>query len=265
MNHAVRVLIAEFLGAVILILFGTGVVAQSVLSGEKHGTFLSINLAWGLATTMGIYVAGGLSGAHLNPAVTLALAAFRGFSWKMVGPYIAVQIAGAFVGALLAYVTYHEAIQHFDGGVRAVSGTLGTAGIFATYPQPFLSNFPGGFVDQVVASSLLVMLVFAVGDTKNTGVSANFAPPLVGAIVMLIGMSFGHNCGYAINPARDLGPRLFTYLFGWGAGVFSANDFYFWVPLVGPIVGGLIGGGLYTHLIESSLAAKTIPPEESKL
>src|SRR5205809_4860673 len=132
-----RETLAEFFGTFILIVFGVGVVAQVVLSRQTAGTYISINLAWGLAVTMGCYVSAGVTGAHLNPAVTLALAARRDFPWNKVLPYSLAQLAGAFVASAVVFVTYHEALSAFDGGVRQVTGAQGTAGIWATYPQPF--------------------------------------------------------------------------------------------------------------------------------
>src|SRR5438270_6907449 len=148
---------AEFLGTFVLMIFGIGVVAQTVLSSGAAGSMLSINLAWGIAVTMAIYVAGGVSGAHLNPAVTLALAVRRGFPWRKLPAYVAAQIAGAFAASAAAYFIYREALTAFDGGVRQVGGAHATAGIWSTYPQPFLSTF-GGFVDQVAGTALLVLL-----------------------------------------------------------------------------------------------------------
>lgn len=239
----IRELLAEFLGTFVLIALGTGVVAQVVLSGEAGGSVLSIHLAWGIAVTMGIYVSAGVSGAHLNPAVSLALAALRDFPWRKLPAYVAAQVAGAFAGAVLTFVTYREAFDHFDGGVRQVAGELGTAGIFATYPKPYLS-LAGGFVDQVVGTALLMLGILAISDRRNAGPAAG-APPLVGALVVVIGMSFGWNAGYAINPARDLGPRLFTALAGWGPEVFRAGDGWWWVPLVAPCIGAVAGGLVY--------------------
>lgn len=236
---------AEFLGTFVLIAFGSGVVAQVVLSGGSHGGYLSINLAWGLAVVMGVYVAGGVSGAHLNPAVTLALAVHRGFAWRKVLPYWCAQVAGAFAGAATTYATYREAFDHFDGGVRQVTGAQATAGIFATYPQPFLSAVPGGLVDQVVGTGLLLLVLFALGDSKNLAPEPRIGPLFVGALVVLIGMTFGFNSGYAINPARDLGPRTFTALAGWGGEVFRAGNGWWWVPIVGPLAGGVLGGFVY--------------------
>jgi MIP family channel proteins len=244
-NATAREAAAEFLGTFVLIVFGSGVVAEVVLSRGSHGGYASINVAWGLAVVMGIYVAGGVSGAHLNPAVTVALAVHRGFPWRKVLPFCAAQVAGAFTGAAITYSTYREAFDRFDGGARQVTGAQATAGIFATYPQPFLSNVPGGLVDQVVGTGLLLLVIFALGDSKNLAPEPRSSPVLVGALVVLIGMSFGFNSGYAINPARDLGPRVFTAVAGWGGGVFRAGNGWWWVPIVGPLVGGVLGGFVY--------------------
>jgi MIP family channel proteins len=248
-NTTLRECAAEFFGTFILIMFGVGVVAQVVLSGRTAGEYLSINVGWGLAVTMGVYVAAGVSGAHLNPAVTVALAAFRGFPWRKVLPYSAAQLAGAFAASAVIFATYHEALAHFDGGVRQIAGPQGTAGIWATYPQQFLSAVPGGLVDQIVGTALLVAVIFAVGDRRNTPPAPAIAPVVVGFLVMAIGMSFGYNAGYAINPARDFGPRLFTAIAGWGSDVFRAGHSWWWVPIVGPLVGALVGGFTYDALI----------------
>src|SRR5215211_510781 len=244
-----REVAAEFLGTFVLIVFGVGVVAQVVLSGRVNGQYLSINIGWGLAVTMGIYVSAGISGAHLNPAVTLALAVRRGFSWAKVGPYIAAQFAGAFLASALVFITYREALDRFDGGVRQIGGALGTAGIWATYPQPFLSAFPGGIIDQVVGTALLVGVIFALSDARNFAPPERLTPVLVGLLVMLIGATFGYNAGYAINPARDLAPRLFTAIAGWGSGVFTAGNGWWWVPVVGPCIGGVLGAYVYDLVI----------------
>lgn len=248
MSGTAREAAAEFLGTAILLAFGAGVVAQVVLSGGTHGSYLSINVAWGLAVVMAVYAAGGVSGAHLNPAVTLAVAVHRGFPWAKVPAYVAAQLAGAFSGAALAYATYREAFAAFDGGVRAVTGAKATAGIFATYPAPHL-GLVGGLVDQVVGTALLVVLIFALTDTRNLAPDPRLAPVLFGLAVVLIGMAFGFNAGYAINPARDLGPRLFTAVAGWGSEVFRAGHGWWWVPVVGPLVGGVLGGYVYDGLV----------------
>jgi MIP family channel proteins len=247
---------AEFLGTFVLILFGSAVVAQVVLSGGSHGGYISINIAWGLAVTMAVYVAGGVSGGHLNPALTLALAVHGRFPWKKVLPYSAAQLAGAFAASAVTFAVYHEALNRFDSGVRQVVGARGTGAIWATYPQAFLSNVPGGLADQIVGTALLVGLVFALTDRRNLAPDSRLAPVLFGAAVALIGMSFGYNAGYAINPARDLGPRLFTALAGWGSEVFRAGNHWWWVPIVGPCLGGALGGLVYDLLITRSQPAE---------
>jgi aquaporin-9 len=239
---------AEFVGTFMLIVFGVGVVAQTVLSRGANGSFLAINVGWGLAVMLGVYTAGGISGAHLNPAVTLALAAMRGFPWAKVPAYIVAQFAGAFVASAVVYLTYSEAFTAFDGGVRQISGPQGTAGIFATYPQPFLSLM-GGFIDQVVGTALLMAAIVAITDQRNNATPSWLTPIIVGFLVLAIGVSFGFNAGYAINPARDLGPRLFTAVAGWGTGVFSAAGGWWWVPVVAPCIGAFVGVVAYDWLV----------------
>src|SRR5215468_8064694 len=252
-----RELYAEFLGTLVLIAFGAGVVAQVILSNKQNGEYLSINLAWGFGVTMGIYVAGGVSGAHLNPAVTLALAVRRDIPWSKFLPYAFAQIAGAFTGAAIVFLVYRSAFNHFDGGTRMIAGDKGTAGIFATYPQSYLST-TGALIDQIVGTALLMLVIRGVGDARNNA-AGNLGPIVVGFLVMAIGMAFGLNAGYAINPARDFGPRLFTAIAGWGLEVFRANNFYFWVPIVGPLIGGPLGALVYDALIGKRipLAEKT--------
>ncbi len=250
-NNLKRELLAEFLGTFVLIAFGSAVVAQVVLGKNQNGEYLSINLAWGFAVTMGIYVAGGVSGAHLNPAVTMAACVRRQMPWSKFLPYFVAQTAGAFCGAATAFTVYREAFHNFDGGVRQMN----TAGIFATYPASYLST-SGALIDQIIGTGLLMLVITAIGDARNS-VPGNVAPLAVGFLVMAIGMAFGLNAGYAINPARDLGPRLFTLVAGWGGQVFTANNYYFWVPIVGPLIGGPLGALVYDWFI-----GKNFPPEQ---
>lgn len=249
---------AEFFGTFILIAFGIGVVAQTVLSQSANGSYLAINVGWGLAVMLGIYVAAGVSGAHLNPAVTVALAVHRGFPWSKVAPFAIAQVAGAFAASALVFATYREAFAAFDGDVRMIEGVKATAGIFATYPQPFLS-ITGGFVDQVVGTALLMAGVLAITDQRNAAPPGWMAAPLIGGLVVAIGVAFGFNAGYAINPARDFGPRLFTALAGWGKGVFSAGHGWWWVPVVAPCIGATLGAWLYDACIGRHHSEGTAP------
>ena len=237
-------LIAEFLGTFVLILLGVGVVAMVVLfpsrnPGETiHGGFTNITLAWGLAVTMGIYVAGRVSGAHLNPAVTLALAVFRGFPWRKVLPYSVAQIAGAFTAAALVYWNYLPAFRLVDSQLDHTAGVFTTFPAFPAFPQ-------AGFLDQLIGTGLLVLLIFAITDEFNVPPGANLAPAMIGLVVVAIGMSFGGMHGYAINPARDFGPRLFTVVAGFRNNGLTDGTRVWWIPVVAPLLGGLVGAAIY--------------------
>lgn len=238
-------LIAEFLGTMVLLLFGLGVVAQVVAGGL--GAHDSIAWAWGLGVTLGVYVAARISGAHLNPAVTVALACFKGFSWRKVLPYALAQTAGAFVAALIVRWNYTEVLAKFDPG-----HTIKSQGVFSTLPGNGVNpvSMWGGLRDQVIGTAILLLLIFAVTDLLNTPPGANLAPFIIGLIVVAIGMAWGTDAGYAINPARDFGPRLASYITGYGtAWRDQYGDLYWWVPIVGPFVGGVLGAAIYHFLI----------------
>ncbi|AOW90659.1 aquaporin [Streptomyces olivaceus] len=260
---------AEFAGTMILILFGCGVVAQVVAGGALTdpqgglGDHDSIAWAWGLGVTLGVYVAARLSGAHINPAVTVALAAFKGFPWRKVLPYTLAQTLGAFVAALLVRWNYTEALAKADPG-----HTLKTQFVFSTLPANGNTALPvhewGAFRDQVIGTAILLLLIMALTDLLNDPPKANLAPFVIGLVVVAIGMAFGTNAGYAINPARDFGPRLASFLTGYGgAWRDQYGNFYFWVPIVGPLIGGLLGAGLYKVLISRSLP--TAQPEPGRV
>jgi glycerol uptake facilitator protein len=236
---------AEFAGTLILILFGVGVVAQVVAGGI--GNHDSIAWAWGLGVVLGVYTAARISGAHLNPAVTVALAAFRGFAWRKVLPYSLAQTLGAFVAALLVRWNYTEALAKIDPG-----HTIKSQGVFSTLPGN--GALPvgtwGALRDQVIGTAILLFLILAVTDVRNTSPAANLAPFIIGLVVVGIGMALGADAGYAINPARDFGPRLASWICGWSTAWKSAEgQVYFWVPIVGPLVGGPVGGYVYDWFV----------------
>jgi glycerol uptake facilitator protein len=265
--------VAELLGTFILICFGDGVVAMAVAALNQSGRgkeifaasgdWLIIGWGWGFAVAFAVYVAGGISGAHINPAVTLAFAARRDFPWRKVPGYIAAQMVGAFLGAFLVYIVYKGAIDSYERANHITRGdpsSVATYSIFATFPAKYLGNWVGPFVDQVVGTGFLVAFVFALVDEINQPVRANLAPLAVGFVVVAIGLSFGANAGYAINPARDFGPRLFALIAGWGKVAIPGNygnvDGYLWIPIVGPCLGGLIGAFVYDFGIRSTLLAR---------
>lgn len=242
-------LFAEFLGTLVLILFGDGVVAMSVLFDK--GGYVNITLAWGLAVTMGIYIAGKITGAHLNPAVTLAMAVFRGFPWRKVIPYFIVQTLGAFVAAGIVFLDYRLEFLHIDPTLEK------TAGVFTTFPA-FPLQLSAGLLDQTIGTALLLLMIFAITDERNTPPGSNMAPLMVGLVVVVIGMAFGGMHGYAINPARDFGPRLFTVVAGFKNNGLTDGSMVFWVPIVGPLVGGVIGAGVYDLTIRRILPVEKV-------
>lgn len=256
---------AEFFGTMILILFGCGVVAQVVTGGKELGTvpgasgdYNSVAWGWGLGVTMAVFVAGRLSGAHLNPAVTVALTAFKGFPVRKVLPYITAQVLGAFVAALVVRVVYSDAINRVDPG-----HTKATQGIFSTSPDVGVS-LPTAFLDQIVGTAILVAVIFALTSAVNNPPLGNTAPLFIGLLVVAIGLGWGSNAGYAINPARDFAPRLASWLTGYQDAWFSANgaELYFWVPIIAPVIGGLIGGALFVYGIEKFLPEAITTPDE---
>jgi glycerol uptake facilitator protein len=274
-------LLSEFLGTMVLIAFGAGCVAVAVVglteSGrttvifDGAGGWLLITWGWAIAVAMGVYVAGGVSGAHLNPAVTLAFAVRGDTAWAKVIPYWIAQVAGAFVGAAIVYLDFHGGIDAWNAAnhvvSRADSTGLTTFSIFATFPAKYYgANMIGPLIDQIIGTGFLILLILAITDAKNIGAQANIGPFIVGLAVAAIGMSFGTGAGYAINPARDFGPRLFTFLEGWGANAFPGPYGYFWVPIIGPLIGGAIAPFIYDWFISATLKvrskqAEPIPPD----
>jgi glycerol uptake facilitator protein len=233
-------LVHEFIGTAILILLGDGVVAAAVF-GTRLGAALGeqwilINWGWGMAVAIAVYVAGGLTGAHINPAVTLAAVVRRGMSLGKAIGWMIAQTLGAFFGAFLVWVMYNtDFVQQ------------GYQNIFFTGPLP--GNGPIlAVIIELIATAMLLMGIYGLVDGDNLAPGANMAPFMIGMLVFVIGVSLGKHTGYAINPARDFGPRLFATLLpgndawaiidGWGMP-------YFWVPIVGPLIGGPLGAWLY--------------------
>jgi len=240
--------LAEFLGTFILVGFGVGSIAQTVLSEGKNGNWLTIALSFGFGLALAISVSGHVSGGHFNPAVTITFAVFRKFSWLKVPTYILAQTAGAFVAAGAVYTNYAQALDHFDGGHRNTTGPTATAGIFATYPVGFI-NSPGAFFSEALGTFFLVLVILATNDERNVPTAKFSAPITIGLTLTTIALAGGWETGFSLNPARDFGPRLFTFFAGYGIKVFSLDQFYFWVPLVAPIFGGLSAGFVYDSLI----------------
>lgn len=270
-------MLAEFLGTFILVLLGTGSVAVALVglpgSGRQVGEFgpanwLIIAWGWGFAVVFGVYVAGGISGAHINPAVTLGFAVRGDFPWRKILPYWLAQVVGAFVGAALVYASYRWAIDAAnDAAGVSRDESLPTYAIFATFPAEYFGDsWWGPLLDQIVGTGILLLLICALIDLRNVGPLSNLHPFLIGMVVTVIGLTFGTNAGYAINPARDFGPRLFTYFEGWGSialpGSFEWYDNYWWIPIAGPLIGGIAGVLVYDLMIKPVIRARAGAQEE---
>lgn len=244
--------IAEFLGTALLIFFGCGCVAALKLAGASFGQW-EISIIWGLGVAMAIYLTAAISGAHLNPAVTIALWLFACFDKRKVIPYIIAQVAGAFCAAALVYGLYQNLFVDFEQANHIVRGSVASldqAGVFSTYPNPHIS-VGQAFLVETVITAILMCLILALTDDGNGIQRGPLAPLLIGILIAVIGASMGPLTGFALNPARDFGPKVFAYLAGWGEVAFTgARDIpYFLVPIFGPIVGACIGAFGYRSLI----------------
>ncbi|HEY3726805.1 MAG TPA: MIP/aquaporin family protein [Solirubrobacteraceae bacterium] len=273
-------LFAEFYGTFILICFGDGVVAMlwgligsgrtvsSATALVGAGDWLLITFGWAMAVTFAIYTVGGVTGAHINPAITLGAAIRKQLPWNKVAPYWVAQVAGAFVGAALVFLVYNNAINHYDQVNHIIKGqpnSLPTYSTFATFPAPYFHNVLGPVVDEVVGTFFLALFVFAVTDEINLAPGSNLGPLIVGFVVLAVGISFGANSGYAINPARDFGPRLFAWIAGWGKIAMPGNygwiNGYFWVPIVAPLIGAALAVPGYDRLVRPILVARQAAAE----
>jgi len=252
-------LIGEVFGTFILILLGDGVVANVGLAPRLAAggyNWNTITIGWAFAVIIAVYVTGGVSGAHLNPAVTLTMALKRGFSWGKVGPFIVAQVIGAFLGALGVYLCYR------DGLVAAGNPNVWTTGPGGVFGQTFWgagsAASAGGYslvtavITEIFGTAVLIWGILASGDGKNMGLMHNMGPFLVGGTVLAVGMSLGGPSGYSLNPARDFGPRLLGTLIG-TQGLWDAQMYWLIAPVIGPFIGGPIGAYLYDAFVTSAL------------
>jgi len=246
-SFAVRCLLAEMLGTFLLIAFGDGSVAQAVTSKAKTGSALNeyLGIQWGFfcGIAFGVYACGGISGGHINPAVTLAMAIIGRLKWYLVPFYFIGQYLGAFLASVLIYAIYYGGLT-----LPGKDGYDAMGGIWATKPFSFTTT-EMALGDQIFGAFLLVVCVMALTDPKNMGPHKGLIPILVGFVVFGVGLSFGTNAGFAINPARDFGPRIFEAII-YGADTFSNGNYYFWIPIVGPHIGAILGALVYIFVIE---------------
>ncbi|AAT86599.1 Glycerol uptake facilitator protein [Streptococcus pyogenes MGAS10394] len=228
----------ELLGTFILVLLGDGVVSACILNKTKaqNSGWIAIVLGWGIAVTVAVYISGFMSGAHLNPAVTLAMAAIGSLPWSQVVTYLVAQFLGAMLGALVLYLHYYP---HWNETKDA--GTI--LACFSTGPA--IRHTWSNLFGEALGTAVLVITVMAIGPNK---VAAGFGPIIVGFVVMAVGFSLGATTGYAINPARDLGPRIMHALLP----IPNKGDSdwsYAWIPVLGPILGGVVSALIYQVIL----------------
>jgi MIP family channel proteins len=234
---------AEFLGTYVMIVFGMGVNNQVTNSENANGTWLSINICWGIGVMIGVYCSEGISGANLNTAVTLAHCVYGRLPWWKAPGYMISQVLGAFIGAFTIWVMQWQNLNRIDPNRETTQSS------FATYPSDNISNYTA-FYTEFIGTAMLVMSIYAITDTKNRPAGKYGNAFAFALMIMALGMAFGMNTGYAVNPARDFGPRLFTLCAGWGSKVFTSHHYYFWIPIVSDLLGGVAGAGLYRVLVE---------------
>ena len=272
MSHATSTLkgqcIAEFLGTATIIFFGAGCVAAMKIAGASFGLW-EISIVWGLAVAMAVYLTAGISGAHLNPAVSVALWLFANFEGRKVIPYTFAQVAGAFCSAALVYGLYHNLFLDYEQTHHMVRGSvesLDLAGIFSTYPNPHIS-VGQAFLVEMVITAIMMGLIMALTDDGNGLPRGPMAPLLIGFLIAIIGAAMGPLTGFALNPARDFGPKLFAWAAGWGNVAFTgARDIpYFLVPIFGPLIGASLGAFGYRVLIGNNLPGKVAEKQEKSV
>jgi aquaglyceroporin related protein len=243
-NPLGRALLGEFIGTAVLVTVIGCVVAQSVLPRPSLNTTIGVNVGVGLGIAFGIAICAKVSGGHINPAVSLMFLTFGQINALRFVLYTIVQTLGAMVGAIIAYLVYRDAINQFDGGERQIYGSRATAQIFASYSNVHVGMLNGLF-DQIVSTAMFCLFIAHVTDKRNR-YPAWVQPLVIGTVFVMIGTCFAYNAGYPCNPARDFGPRVFTWIVGYGFGVFSYKDYgWFWIPIVGPFIGAVIGAWIY--------------------
>jgi glycerol uptake facilitator protein len=263
--------VGEFFGTFLLVFFGCGSVAAAVLLHAQVGVF-QVAIVWGLGIATAIHLTGGLSGAHLNPAVTFALASWHSFPWKKVPGYIAMQMLGAFAASALLYAIYSGSLTAFESAhhlTRGASGSEASAMIFGEYfPNPSgqplppvaqaIITWPAAFLAEVVGTAILLLVILGVSDERNCARPAGYAAVIIGLTITLLISLFGPLTMACFNPARDLAPRVFSALAGWGMVPFTANgNGWFVVYLIAPLLGGWCGGGIYRLFFKTNYACES--------
>lgn len=214
-------------------------------NASPAGNEVTTDWAWGLASMIGIYIAGGISGAHLNPAISIMLWIYRGFPIRKVPGYVFAQILGAFIAALISFGVYQTNIVEYGGADLATGQTMGA---FITYPRYAWINPSTSFFTEFVGTAILAIAVLALGDDMNAPPGAGMSAFVMGLVITVLSMAFGYNTGAALNPSRDFGPRLALLALGYGKGLFT-DVYWIWGNWCAPILGAIFGAFLYDAAI----------------
>uniref|UniRef100_A0A915PI70 Aquaporin n=1 Tax=Setaria digitata TaxID=48799 RepID=A0A915PI70_9BILA len=242
-NRTIVNCLSEFYGTLLLLFIGISIVHQFDLSHRQLNTWMHINIGWGFTIMFCVYTCSKTSGGHLNPAISLTFYTLGKLPFSHVLYYIICQLLGAFIGTAFAYTLYLDQTHHVLGDLRIASGPNGTATLFTSMPAPHVSNTIA-FWDQFVGTGFLALFACVVTD-KRMEIPTSLHAILFGLLVAMIGMAFGMNLGYPINPARDFAPRVFAALIGYGWEVFSYHNYYFWIPILAPFFGAVAAAWSY--------------------
>jgi aquaglyceroporin related protein len=258
---------AEFAGVAVFLIIGTGVDCQVVLStnsaiaSSQKGDFLSVDFGWAIGLALGVWVSGGISGGHINPAITLAMATWRGFPWRKVPGYILAQVLGGIFGSAIVYGNYVNAINIFEGGndIR----TQATASLFATYALDYLTNISCFFV-EFTGTMILALMIVAGSDKYNMAPPPGLLPLIIFLVLLGLGVALGMQTSFAFNPARDFGPRILLSFAGYGKEVFTyRSQYWLWCPIIAPVLGAQVGIGFYDLFLKKQESADSSASHES--
>ncbi|KJA25312.1 hypothetical protein HYPSUDRAFT_85443 [Hypholoma sublateritium FD-334 SS-4] len=255
-RHEIRAPMAEFLGVAVFVAIGAGADCSVVLSTDPN-EFLSSNLGWAIGLALGVWITLGISGGHVNPAITLIMATRRGFPWKKVPIYIFAQVMGGIVGAGLAYSQYIHAIDIFEGG-RHVR-TQATAGLFSSFALDYMTQV-SCFFSEFFGTAVLAFMIIAATDKNNAAPPLVILPFVIFLTMLGLGIAFGMQTAFAFNPARDFGPRLFLSMAGYGKEVYTfRNEYWIWCTIMAPILGAQCSAALYDIFLYDPAGANSTP------
>ncbi|KAF8803370.1 aquaporin [Phlegmacium glaucopus] len=251
--------VAEFAGVALLVIFGTGVNCQASLStnsgvaSSPKGDFLSVSFGWAVGISLGVWISGGISGGHINPAITLGMAVWRGFPWRKVPGYIFAQLLGGIFGAAMVYGNFIHAIDIVEGGhdIR----TRATASLFATYSLDYMTAV-SCFFNEFIGTMILALMIVAVSDNHNLAPPKGLLPLVLFIVLLGLAASLGMQTSFAYNPARDFGPRLTMTFAGYGKQLYTyRNQYWLWCPIIAPFLGAQFGIGFYDLFLKQQDSA----------